>query len=226
MKEPASLQSMLAGAKPEHEKRASYENKHERELDFLARTIFGEARGSNRTAKELVAWQIRNRVEYPGKTFPKSYEDVVMKGNGKEYNCWLPPTPKHPNPNYDRAMNPPTKSTDLGWKEWVDSVEAAKTVMDASADANPIKGAVFYYSPKAQAKLAWKDPSNNPLVPPWAFPENKLGDAKGADFEFYRAPYGKQVPESWKRSAERIDWRKTLEFLRKNPDLLSRPDLT
>lgn len=220
VKEPSSLQEILANAQPQtvHERRASYESKQERELDFLARTIFGEARGSNCTAKELVAWQIRNRVEHLGTQFPHSYEGVVTQGGGAQDNCWLPPKGNRPNPNYDRVINPPAKPEDRGWKEWDDSIAAAKAVMEADASTNPIKAALYYYSPNAQKTLAWKDPMNNPVLPSWVFPENKVGDAKGADFEFYREPNARQHLEVLKRQRERKDWRETMKQLRRNPD--------
>ena len=153
-----------------------------------------------------------------GRNFLIPMKAWLPKAAAHRYNCWLPPKGNRPNPNYDRVINPPAKPEDRGWKEWDDSIAAAKAVMEADASTNPIKAALYYYSPNAQKTLAWKDPMNNPVLPSWVFPENKVGDAKGADFEFYREPNARQHLEVLKRQRERKDWRETMKQLRRNPD--------
>jgi len=98
----------------------------------------------------------------------------------------------------------------------VESTEVAKAVIDAPASANPIPGALYYYSPNAQRKLSWHDPLNNAPYPEWWFPENKIkprSGAPGADFEFYREPNSQQMPEVEKRRQERKDWRNMIKHL-------------
>jgi spore germination cell wall hydrolase CwlJ-like protein len=61
------------------------------EVDVLARTVWGEARGESDAGKIGVASVIRNRVRSPG--FPKTYADVCLQkepGNSSvyEFSAW------------------------------------------------------------------------------------------------------------------------------------------
>tara|TARA_Y100000310_G_scaffold324033_1_gene385361 strand:+ start:380 stop:793 length:414 start_codon:yes stop_codon:yes gene_type:complete len=57
------------------------------EIDTLARTIYGEARGEPMQGKIAVAWCVRNRVEHP-KWWGKSWLGVMLKP--KQFSCWNP----------------------------------------------------------------------------------------------------------------------------------------
>lgn len=53
-----------------------------KDIDLLARVIFGEAAGESRLGKEAVGWVVRNRVEAPPKhrgEFGSGYEGVIME---------------------------------------------------------------------------------------------------------------------------------------------------
>jgi spore germination cell wall hydrolase CwlJ-like protein len=53
-----------------------------RDIDLLARVIFGEAAGESRLGKEAVGWVVRNRVEASPKhrkEFGSGYEGVIME---------------------------------------------------------------------------------------------------------------------------------------------------
>jgi spore germination cell wall hydrolase CwlJ-like protein len=232
---PTTLQSILADAsKPRvNEKRTSddYKSKRERELDFFARTLYGEAGGSSsKQAKEWVAWLIRNRVHHAG--FPHSYEGVVTQGNGNQFNCWKPTIgdKDHPetNPVWTRITNPPEKPGDPGWNTWKESMEVAKAIMDAAPENNPIKEAIYYYSPSAQKQLSQKRPLEYPEHPPFVFPENQVGDGVGHfydpatfDFKFYSDIKASQKSEFNRRNTDRAHWQKQMKLLihdRYSPD--------
>jgi N-acetylmuramoyl-L-alanine amidase len=57
------------------------------DLDMLARTLWGEARGEGREGQIAVAWVIRNRAEDPGKDW---WGDTVAEVCHKpfQFSCW------------------------------------------------------------------------------------------------------------------------------------------
>ena len=56
-----------------------------REIDLLARTIYGEARGEGERGMQAVANVIMNRVN-AGRWYGKTVEDVVLKPY--QFSCW------------------------------------------------------------------------------------------------------------------------------------------
>ena len=56
-----------------------------REIDLLARTIYGEARGEGNRGMQAVANVIMNRVN-AGKWYGQTVEDVVLKP--RQFSCW------------------------------------------------------------------------------------------------------------------------------------------
>ena len=60
------------------------------ELEMVARTVFGEARGESVRGQEAVAWTIRNRVERP-RWWGKDLISVCRRPY--QYSCWLPDDP-------------------------------------------------------------------------------------------------------------------------------------
>ncbi len=60
------------------------------ELDTMARTIWGEARGEAFAGKVAVAWVIRNRVEHP-RWWGRGIAEVCMKPF--QFSCWNPGDP-------------------------------------------------------------------------------------------------------------------------------------
>lgn len=109
------------------------------ELLYLAKTIYGEARGQNHESKVAVGWSIRNRVD---KRFhgAQTYQQVVTAK--WQYDAWM-----KNNPNYREVQHPTSKTA------WEDSLIAAREVYYAPSESNPIPGATHYYSPRSQAAL-------------------------------------------------------------------------
>lgn len=60
------------------------------DIEIIARTIWGEARGEIKLAQVGVAWVIRNRVENP-RWWGHSIHDVCTKPF--QFSCWLPSDP-------------------------------------------------------------------------------------------------------------------------------------
>ena len=58
---------------------------NEREIDLLARTIYGEARGEGENGMQAVANVIMNRVN-SGRWYGKTIEEVVLKPY--QFSCW------------------------------------------------------------------------------------------------------------------------------------------
>ncbi|KPA16194.1 Cell wall hydrolase, SleB domain protein, partial [Candidatus Magnetomorum sp. HK-1] len=56
------------------------------EITYLAKTIYGEARGENRASKLAVAWSIRNRTG-KNRWWGNTYKEVTTKK--WQFSCWL-----------------------------------------------------------------------------------------------------------------------------------------
>src|SRR5690554_1214590 len=114
------------------------------ETDYLAKTIYGEARGENYESKLAVGWVIRNRVE--SKYYPDTYEEVITQR--KQFSCW-------DDHNYNAMQNATGKS-------WEDSKKAAEVVVSSDSSENPLSGITHYYSPNAMnppgSRPNWSNP--------------------------------------------------------------------
>ncbi|MEQ9486045.1 cell wall hydrolase [Coleofasciculus sp. F4-SAH-05] len=68
------------------------------DIDILARTIYGEARGESDQGKEAVAWSVINRVNYAqargGYWWGNTIRDVCLKP--WQYSCWNRNNPNRP----------------------------------------------------------------------------------------------------------------------------------
>ena len=116
------------------------------EAMYLAKTLFGEARGEGRGAMRLVGWVIRNRVEDPKRRWPRSYAGVVTQP--LQFSCW-----NKNDPNRAKISDPMS----LGAADqlaWMAAVEEALRVLTASPDANPIPGVYWYHDHSIQPP-AW-----------------------------------------------------------------------
>lgn len=64
----------------------------ERQIDVLARTIWGEARSEPFEGKLAVAWTIKNRMH--DKRWPDTWVDVASQA--KQFSCWNDRDPNRP----------------------------------------------------------------------------------------------------------------------------------
>ncbi|MBO8126227.1 MAG: cell wall hydrolase [Firmicutes bacterium] len=113
-----------------------------REVEYLARTLYGEARGENLETLLYIGWVIRNRVK-ANSWFGDSYEEVVTKPY--QFSSWL-----ESDPNYRAIMNPKGDA-------WEVCKGIAQAIVHAKEEHNPIPGVYHYY-----------DKSLDEVPPSWA----------------------------------------------------------
>jgi spore germination cell wall hydrolase CwlJ-like protein len=116
------------------------------DINWVARTLYGEFSGYKPIYQETAAWVIRNRLD-SGK-WGDTYEEVVTAR--KQFSCF-----RKNDPNYKKVMDPNPKG-----KRWNRAVESATTVLNAPESANPIPGVMYYYSPRSMTPPG--------TVPDWA----------------------------------------------------------
>lgn len=145
------------------------------ELMYLARTIYGEARGQNYASKVAVGWIIRNRLQKG--TWGSTYRSVVTAR--LQFTCW---SEKHDPHGYKAIHNPVGQA-------WEDCQKAADEVMNAPENANVLPEALNYYSPRAQAQLHVQKPSVYPETPSFAISSKRVPNPPGVsddDYRFYK----------------------------------------
>jgi hypothetical protein len=145
------------------------------ELMYLARTIYGEARGQSYASKVAVGWIIRNRLMKG--TWGSTYRSVVTAR--LQFTCW---SKKHDPHGYKAIHNPVGQA-------WDDCQKAAEEVMNAPANANVLPEALNYYSPRAQAQLHVQKPSVYPETPSFAISSKRVPNPPGVsddDYRFYK----------------------------------------
>lgn len=145
------------------------------ELMYLARTIYGEARGQSYASKVAVGWIIRNRLVKG--TWGSTYRSVVTAR--LQFTCW---SKKHDPHGYKAIHNPVGQA-------WEDCQKAAEEVMNAPANANVLPEALNYYSPRAQAQLHVQKPSVYPETPSFAISSKRVPNPPGVsddDYRFYK----------------------------------------
>ena len=122
----------------------------ERDIDTLARTLYGEARGEDRQGKIAVACVVLNRVkkqkmcgwrDIGGKRIPTIDATCLKRW---QFSCW-----NENDPNRKIILN-----VSLDNKRFTECWEIAEL---AVADCLPdiTKGATHYYNPKACAQPNW-----------------------------------------------------------------------
>lgn len=103
---------------------------------YMAKTVFGEARGENEASRKAVAWVIRNRVEDPRKRFGSSVPEVCTAR--LQFSAWNPG-----DMNREYMLHPLAQPTEHD--EWYECVRLAREVLDAPPWANPIPGVMWYH---------------------------------------------------------------------------------
>ncbi|WP_295487982.1 cell wall hydrolase [uncultured Pseudomonas sp.] len=117
------------------------------DIDVVARTLFGEARGESLKGQQAVCWTIRNRVEArtaAGKSlwWGDSYPGVCRKKY--QFSCWLPSDPNYPFLIGQRAIPAATYKS---------LCEVARQVISGEVK-DPTGGATHYYATSIKAP-AW-----------------------------------------------------------------------
>lgn len=120
----------------------------EKDIDIVARTVYGEARGESRLGRVAVAYTIRNRVEADlfgdGKAdwWGEGYEAVCLKP--WQYSCWNANDPNRP-------ILEKLTDVNLIFSACKDIVR--EVLEDKITD--PTYGATHYYNPKVVAEPKW-----------------------------------------------------------------------
>lgn len=121
----------------------------EREVEVLARTLWGEARGEGSVGLVAVGWTIRNRVEMDlhndGKPdwWGEGYEGVCKAP--WQFSCWNKGDANYP---YLSGAKP------IPAGQFMQCREAALTVLEGRT-ADPTGGATHYYSTSMAQAPAW-----------------------------------------------------------------------
>lgn len=115
------------------------------DIDVLARTLWGEARGEGPAGQIAVAWAIRNRVN-DGKAkswWGEGYAGVCQAPY--QFSCWNKNDPNYP--YLSGAKQIPTSQYAL-------VMRAAKLVVDG-ATPDPTGGATHYYAKSMKTPPKW-----------------------------------------------------------------------
>lgn len=118
---------------------------NEKDLDVLARTLWGEARGEGFNGMVAVGWTIRNRV-FDGKSnswWGEGYAGVCQKA--WQFSCW---NKSDPNSAYLRGEKA------IPFAQFDMAKEAAKAVLETLIP-DPTGGATHYYSTSMKKAPAW-----------------------------------------------------------------------
>lgn len=114
----------------------------DRELDVLARTLWGEARGEGFAGMVAVGFTIKNRAARPS-WWGKDIISVCQ--HPWQYSCWNVKDPNYP---YLSGSRP------IPSAEYVKAREAALVVI-AGRQPDPTGGATHYYSTSMKTPPAW-----------------------------------------------------------------------
>lgn len=115
------------------------------DIDILARTLWGEARGESQAGMEACAWTIRNRV-FDGKNnswWGEGYAGVCQKP--WQFSCW---NANDPNSPYLRGAKP------IPAGEYKKAHAVAMAVVKGSVP-DPTNGATHYYATTMPKPPAW-----------------------------------------------------------------------
>lgn len=118
------------------------------EVDLIARTIYGEARGEPEVGKMAIAWVIRNRVETDlhGDGKPDWWGEGVTEVIHKPYqfSCW-----NAGDPNSAKIAN-----LSIREPRYMECLAAAARVM-ANQTADPTSGATHYHTVGLRPVPSW-----------------------------------------------------------------------
>lgn len=106
------------------------------ELEWLARTMWGEARGETDFGMRAVGHVIMNRVR--DRAFGDTIAATVTQGNGSQFNVW-----RRADPNYSKAIGVTTFNAD-----YVRALRIAAEIMQGQS-VDPTNGSIIYFNERA-----------------------------------------------------------------------------
>lgn len=113
----------------------------ELDIDILARTIWGEARGESRQGKIAVAWVILNRTTH-ARRWPDDIQGVCLEKF--QFSCWLENDPNR------------QKMRQVGWPDLIfrECLQVALSVC-LGLEQDPTEGADHYLVSSIADKTKW-----------------------------------------------------------------------
>nr|WP_134600891.1 cell wall hydrolase [Pseudomonas aeruginosa] len=112
------------------------------DVDVLARTLWGEARGEGAAGMVAVGWTIRNRAAQPG-WWGRAIPTVCQKPY--QFSCW-----NRDDPNFPYLSG----AKQIPAAQYLQAREAALVVL-AGKQPDPTGGATHYYSTSMSKPPAW-----------------------------------------------------------------------
>lgn len=115
------------------------------DIDVLARTLWGEARGEGPAGQVAVAWTIRNRVNdgNPRSWWGEGYAGVCQAP--WQFSCWNKNDPNYPYLSGAKQIPP---------SQYALVMRNAKLVVDG-ATPDPTGGATHYYAKSMKTAPKW-----------------------------------------------------------------------
>ena len=113
------------------------------DVDVLARTLFGEARGERRAGMEAVAWVIVNRALKGPPRFPATIAEVCKQKY--QFTCW---SPNDPNAKVCAAVHE-------GDPSFLLALNVATAVLGGMVP-DPTKGSDHYFVSKMRDPPEWR----------------------------------------------------------------------
>lgn len=112
------------------------------ELEWLTRTMWGEARNQDDLGLRAVGHVIMNRVNARG--FGDSVAGVVTAGNGSQFNVW-----RKSDPNYTRSIEVTPADTNY------QRANRIATEILSGRSTDPTGGAVIYFNPSTSTNVGF-----------------------------------------------------------------------
>ena len=113
------------------------------DVNLLAKTLWGEARGCSKDEKVAVGWVVLNRVNDKKQRFGKGIEGVILKP--WQFSCFNKNDLNRP------KLENPEKHDEKSWKE---CLEVAKSLLSGELK-DPTNGATHYIAKTMKNKPAW-----------------------------------------------------------------------
>jgi spore germination cell wall hydrolase CwlJ-like protein len=117
---------------------------HKGDVDVLARTLYGEARGEGIRGMQAIAWVVVNRMRRSGDRFPNTVVGVVKQKH--QFTCW---SPNDPNAKLCAAVDERDDS-------YVQALYAASSVL-AGEVADPTGSADHYFVAAMKNRPDWAE---------------------------------------------------------------------
>lgn len=141
----------------DREKKLNALKQFEENVEYVAKTVHGEARGENRTTKTAIAWVIKNRMYQKH----KSAKEIVKQPS--QFDCWNDTDAN--DENYMASSDPESYCSDnkVRLEAWEECISVAREVL-SSQNSNDITDGATHYFDSSIALPYWADPQKEKNV--------------------------------------------------------------